>query len=141
MRIAKDAHDDTGHCSWDPTLQRVCDSYWWPNQHVFIATYCCSCHECQMRSTYHNTIPLQLQYVRTILRQFDTDSVHMLISSGGQKYIVDIIDNLTGPRPVHSISSKWLPSQTSCSTLCVNSGVSSSSLAIMALNSRGPLKS
>ncbi len=58
--------------------------------------YCHSCHECQMRSTYQNTIPLQLQYVQTILRHFDVDSVHMPSGSGGQKYIVDLVDNLTG---------------------------------------------
>ncbi len=31
-----------------------------------------------------------------ILRHFDTDSIHMPARSGGQKYIVDIVDNLTG---------------------------------------------
>ncbi len=49
-----------------------------------------------MRSTYWNTIPLQPQYVRMILRQFDADSVHMLNGRGGQKYVVDLVDNLTG---------------------------------------------
>ena len=49
-----------------------------------------------MRSTYHNMIPLQPQYVRMILRHFDADSVHMPAGSGGQKYVVDIVDNLTG---------------------------------------------
>src|SRR5258708_6828343 len=49
-----------------------------------------------MRSTYQNTIPLQPQYIRTILRHFDADSVHMPSGSGGQKYIVDLVDNLTG---------------------------------------------
>ena len=96
MRIAKDAHDDAGHRGRDPMFQWVRDSYWWPNQYVFIAFYCRSCHECQMRLTYRNTIPLQPQYVRMILRHFDADSVHMPAGSGGQKYIVDIIDNLTG---------------------------------------------
>src|SRR5258705_3782425 len=49
-----------------------------------------------MRSTYRNTIPLQPQYIRTILRRFDANSVHMPAGSGGRKYIVDIVDNLTG---------------------------------------------
>ena len=40
-------------------------------------------------------ILLQPQYVHTILRCFDADSVHMPNSSGGQKYIVDLVDNLT----------------------------------------------
>ena len=95
-RIAKDAHDDAGHRGRDPTFQRVRDSYWWLNQYVFIAIYCRSCHECQMRSTYRNTIPLQPQYVHTILRCFDADSVHMPNGSGGRKYVIDIVDNLTG---------------------------------------------
>ncbi len=95
-RIVKDTHDDAGHHGRDPTFQRVRDSYWWPNQYVFIAFYCRSCHECQMRSTYQNTIPLQPQYIHTILRCFDADSIHMPAGSGGWKYIVDIVDNLTG---------------------------------------------
>ncbi len=49
-----------------------------------------------MRLTYRNTIPLQPQYVHMILRHFDADSVHMPARSGGWKYVVDIMDNLTG---------------------------------------------
>ena len=49
-----------------------------------------------MRSTYQNTIPLQLQYIRTILRQFDVDSVYMPRGKGGYRFIVDLVDNLTG---------------------------------------------
>ncbi len=96
-QIVKDTHNDAGHHGRDPTFQRVCnsDSYWWPNQYMFIATYCCSCHECQMRSTYWNTIPLQPQYVHTILRCFDADSIHMPARSSGWKYVLDIVDNLT----------------------------------------------
>src|SRR5258707_15572127 len=89
-------HDCAGHCSRDPTFQKVRDSYWWPNQYVFVATYCRSCHECQMRSTYRNTILLQPQYVHTILRCFNADSVHMPSGSGGLKYVVDLVYNLTG---------------------------------------------
>src|SRR5258708_25801152 len=48
-----------------------------------------------MRSTYRNTIPLQPQYVWTILQHFDADSVHMPVGSRGQKFIVNLIDNLT----------------------------------------------
>ena len=77
-------------------FQKIRNSYWWPNQYVFVVTYCRLCHGCQMRSTYQNTIPLQPQYVHTILRHFDADSVHMPMGSGGMKYLIDIVDNLTG---------------------------------------------
>ena len=95
-RIVKDAHDNSGHRGRDPTFRKIRDSYWWPNQYIFVATYCRSCHERQMRSTYRNTIPLQPQYVRTILRRFDADTVHMPTGRGGYKYVVDLVDNLTG---------------------------------------------
>ncbi len=49
-----------------------------------------------MQSTYCNMIPLQPQYVQMILRHFNTNSVHMPAGSGGQKYIVDIVNNLMG---------------------------------------------
>ena len=58
--------------------------------------------DCAMSSTYWNMIPLQLQYIRTILRQFDADSVHMLNGRGGQKYVVDLVDNLTSWVEVHT---------------------------------------
>ena len=45
---------------------------------------------------YHNTIPLQPQYVHTILRWFNADSVHMPARSRGFRYIVDLVDNLMG---------------------------------------------
>src|SRR5258708_16390804 len=95
-RIVGDAHNKSGHRGRDPMFQKVQDSYWWPNLYMHIATYCHLCHECQMRSTYCNTIPLQLQYVRTILQQFDADSVHMPSGSRGFRYIVDLVDNLMG---------------------------------------------
>ena len=95
-RIARNAHDDSGHRGRDPTYRKLRDSYWWPNLYVYVASYCRTCHECQMRSTYCNTIPLQPQYVRTILRRFDIDSVHMPMGKGGKKYVVDLVDNLTG---------------------------------------------
>ncbi len=49
-----------------------------------------------MRSTYQNMIPLQPQYIRTILRCFDANLVHMPMGSGGMKYLINIVDNLTG---------------------------------------------
>ena len=63
MWIAQEVHDDSGHQGWDLTFHKICDSYWWPNQYIFVTAFCHSCHECQMRSTYWNTIPLQLQYI------------------------------------------------------------------------------
>ena len=39
-RIVKDAHDESGHRGRDPTYQKIRDSYWWPNQFVFVAEYC-----------------------------------------------------------------------------------------------------
>src|SRR6266436_1220626 len=56
-----------------------------------------------MRSTYWNMIPLQPQYVRTILRWFDADSVHMLNGRGGQKYVVDLVNNLTSWVEAHTL--------------------------------------
>ncbi len=39
-RIVQNAHDEAGHRGRDPTFQKICDSYWWPNQYVSVATYC-----------------------------------------------------------------------------------------------------
>ena len=95
-RICKDAHDDSGHRGRDPTFRKIRDSYWWPNMYNFVAQYCQTCHECQLRSTYRNKIPIQPQYTRTLLRRFDIDSVNMPKGKHGFKYVVDLVDNLTG---------------------------------------------
>src|SRR5260221_6051961 len=50
----------------------------------------------EIEEAYRNTILLQPQYVHTILRHFDADTVHMPTGKGGQKYLVDLVDNLTG---------------------------------------------
>ena len=41
-------------------------------------------------------IPIQPQYVQTILMHFDADTVDMPKGKWGYKYIVDLADNLTG---------------------------------------------
>src|SRR5260370_42304905 len=77
-RITCDAHDGSGHRGRDPTFQKIKDSYWWLNMYLTVAQYCRTCHECQLCSTYRNTIPIQPQYVCSILRCFDANTVNML---------------------------------------------------------------
>lgn len=58
--------------------------------------YCKTCKQCQMRSSYRTKIPIEPTYVRTIVRKFGIDSVHMPKGKGGYAYIVDIRDDLSG---------------------------------------------
>jgi len=95
-RITCNAHDGSGHRGRDPMFQKIKDSYWWPNMYLTVAQYCRTCHECQLHSIYRNTIPIQLQYVHSILRCCDADTMNMLKGKRGYKYIVDLVDNLTG---------------------------------------------
>ena len=62
----------------------------------FVKAYCKTCHECQMRSSYRNKIPIEPTYVRTILREFAADTVHMPKGKGGYKYIIDLRDKFSG---------------------------------------------
>ncbi len=64
--------------------------------YYMVTQYCQTCHECQMHSTYRNMIPIQPQYVRSILRWFDADTVNMPKAKRGFKYLVDLVNNLTG---------------------------------------------
>ena len=92
-RIIWDAHDGSSHRGRDPMFQKIKDSYWWPNMYFTMAQYCQTCHECQLCSTYKNTIPIQPQYVQTILRQFDADMVNMLKGKQGiscQKLLLNL---------------------------------------------------
>ena len=95
-RIMDDAHEGSGHRGRDPTFRKIRDSFWWPNMYMIVSAHCKSCHQCQMRSAYRDVVPLQPQYVRTILRRFDADSVHMPEGKGSFKYVIDLVDNLTG---------------------------------------------
>ena len=49
-----------------------------------------------MRSSYRNKIPIEPTYVRTILREFGADTVHMPLGKGGYKYVVDLRDKFSG---------------------------------------------
>ena len=62
----------------------------------FVTEYCRTCHECQTRSSYRNKIPIEPTYVRTILREFGADVVHMPLGKGGLKYVVDMRDKFSG---------------------------------------------
>ena len=80
--------EDCTECSWwfrDPMFGKVRDSYWWPNQYVTIMTYCHSCHKCQMRTTYRNMIPLQLQYVQMIWDIVDVKTSCLCVRIGSNR--------------------------------------------------------
>jgi len=66
-QIVGDAHDGSGHQGCDPMYFKLKDSYWFLNMYRFVADYCRTCHECQLRSMNKNTILIQPQYVWTLL--------------------------------------------------------------------------
>ena len=90
LRLTKQAHDDSGHRGKDPMYEKLSDSFWWPNQYLFIQEYCRTCHECQMCLSYRNKILIEPTYMQTILQEFSADMVHMPLGKGGYKYIVDL---------------------------------------------------
>lgn len=96
LKLVEQAHDDSGHRGRDPTFKKLSDSFWFPNMYQFVRQYCRSCHECQMRSTYRDRIPIQPTYVRTILRDFGADTVHMPKGKYGLRYIIDMHDKFSG---------------------------------------------
>ena len=95
-RLTADAHDNSGHRGRDPTFKKLQDSFWWPNMYNFVKAYCKTCHECQMRSSYRNKIPIEPTYVRTILREFAADTVYMPKGKGGYRYVIDLRDKFSG---------------------------------------------
>ena len=95
LNLTKQVHDESGHRRKDPTYKKLSDSYWWPNQYLYIANYCRTCHECQMCSSYRNKIPIELTYVWTILREFAADVVHMPLGKQGLWYI-DLCNKFSG---------------------------------------------
>ena len=92
----KQAHDESGHHGKDPTFCKLNDAFWWPNQYNSVQEYCKTCHECQMRSPYRNKVPIEPTYVRTILREFGADTVHMPVGKNGFKFVVDLRDKFSG---------------------------------------------
>src|ERR1700676_2595772 len=63
---------------------------------IDVATYCRTCRECQLRSSYRPKVQLRPTHVPTILQKFNIDVVDMSLPSNGFKYIVDACDDLTG---------------------------------------------
>ena len=61
-----------------------------------VSTHCRTCAECQLRSTYVPKVEINPTFVKTVLRKFNIDVVHMGVVSKGYAYIVDIRDDLTG---------------------------------------------
>ena len=106
----KQAHDDSGHRGKDPMYKKLSDSFWWPNQYLFVQEYCKTCHECQMHLLYRNKIPIEPTYVWTILREFGADMVHMPLGKGGYKYIVNLHDKFSG----------WVEAQVLCKATSAN---------------------
>ena len=102
LNLTKQAHDKSGHRRKDPTYKKLykklCDSYWWPNQYLYVANYYHTCHECQMHSSYRNKIPIKPTYVQTILCEFAANVVHMPLGKHGLHYIVDLCDKFSGDR-------------------------------------------
>ena len=96
LNLTKQVHNESGHHRKDPTYKKLSDSYWWPNQYLYVANYCCTCHECQMCLSYRNKIPIKLTYVQTILHEFAADVVHMPLGKRGLHYIVDLRDKFSG---------------------------------------------
>ena len=63
-----------------------------------------------MRSSYRNKIPIEPTYVRTILREFGADTVHMPLGKGGYRYVVDLRDKFSG----------WVEAQALCKANSAN---------------------
>lgn len=95
-QLIRQAHDDSGHRGRDPTYAKLCDSFWWPQMYKEVTEFCKTCTPCQMRSTYIPKVEIRPTSVKTILRRFSIDVVHMKTVSNGYAYIVDARDNLTG---------------------------------------------
>ena len=93
--LCKQVHDETGHRGKLPTYKNLADRVWWPRMFTFVEWYCQTCHECQVRSNYRPKIPIRPTYVRTILKKFALDTVHMP-KSRKYNYIVDARDDLSG---------------------------------------------
>jgi hypothetical protein len=56
LNLTKQAHDESGHRGKDPTYKKLSDSYWWPNQYLYVANYCCTCHHSMEITIYQPRI-------------------------------------------------------------------------------------
>ena len=107
----KQVHDESGHRGKDPTYKKLSDSYWWPNQYLYVTNHCCTCHECQMCFSYRNKIPIEPTHVQIILCEFAADVVHMPLGNMGYA-IVDLRDKFSrwlNTKALCKVSSKQLP--------------------------------
>ena len=106
--------------------------------YLTVVQHCRTCHECQLHSTYRNTILIQPQYVHSILRHFDANTMNMPKGKRGYKYIVDLVDNLMGWTEAKAVQN--IKSDTIAQFLCADLDAYSSSQWIMGLNFKALLR-
>ena len=90
------AHDCHGHYSVDLTVKRLMGHYFWPTRHWDVASYCRSCHSCQLtvRPT-PSQVPTSIIQVRP-MDMMGIDGLGPISpSSRGNNYILIAVDYFT----------------------------------------------
>ncbi|KZS01893.1 Uncharacterized protein APZ42_001302, partial [Daphnia magna] len=99
-RILQAHHDDvvSGHLGINRTLQKICDSFFWPKMALDITRHLQSCAHCQCRKGVLHKPPGLLQSIK-VERPFQKVGIDLLgtfpLSTKGNKMIIVAVDYLT----------------------------------------------
>lgn len=89
------AHEEAGHHGTLSTFNLIRKRFYWPYLHQDVEYHTQSCHECQLRSTKHIQLPLQVSIPATLFTKVYIDVMVMPERSSGFKYIVAARDDLS----------------------------------------------
>ena len=96
MEVLRQLHDESGHRGRDRTYEKARLRYYWNGLYRDIDRYIRSCAECQKRKSYRYDDPLHPTFLATMFAKVGLDVAHMPAATDGSKYMVGMLDDLSG---------------------------------------------
>jgi hypothetical protein len=96
QRILKELHDESRHRGQDATYQRVNTQFYSKGLYVDVERYTQSYERCQKRRVNRFDEPLHKTFSYGLWMKASLDVVHMPTASDGNRYMVEMRDDLSG---------------------------------------------
>lgn len=94
-RILEAAHEKLGHRGEQAVLYVIKERFYWPSMWNDVRHHIRSCHQCQIRSTFRQHLPLQIAAPAKVFAHIYLDCMYMPLAKG-YRYIIAARDDLSG---------------------------------------------
>jgi hypothetical protein len=82
------AHEQLGHKGTELTYRQAAMRFWWPSMHKDITAWVHLCHQCQLFSRQHVTIPVNPSSPTQLFRRICIDIMYMEKASGYRGIVI-----------------------------------------------------